>query len=216
MKETIVAAGKILEGLGLVGGFGHVSARVDKETFIMTPKKSPALVEPDELVLLDNEGNVLSGSPPLEMPLHAAVYRRRGDVAAICRVHAFYASVLAAARIPLKAVHGFGCHVDREVPLYEGLTDLVTTQAQGEGVADCLGNGDAVIIRANGTLVTGNSVEQACVRAVYLEESARMLHQALLVGEPAYLGAEEYSARRMWCLEEQRRAWEYYTSRFGG
>jgi ribulose-5-phosphate 4-epimerase/fuculose-1-phosphate aldolase len=62
IKQDIVTASHILHQQGIAAAFGHVSARIPgTETFIFPPRMSPALVRPDNLLLLDVEGNQLAG-----------------------------------------------------------------------------------------------------------------------------------------------------------
>jgi ribulose-5-phosphate 4-epimerase/fuculose-1-phosphate aldolase len=44
----------------------------------------------------------------------------------------------------------------------------------GDGVADALGSADAVILQANGMLTTGQTVADACVKALFLEEMVQV------------------------------------------
>jgi HCOMODA/2-hydroxy-3-carboxy-muconic semialdehyde decarboxylase len=123
------------------------------------------------------------------------------------------AVALGVARKPLRAMHGFGGMRGLEVPLYDG-TDLITDDTLGQAVAASLGDRTALLLRGNGALITGESVPQACVRAIYLEEAAWMQVIAEGIGGGIPFNSEELRARSRWYAVEVSRAWEYYTSKF--
>jgi len=213
LEEEILAACHVLEREGMVRAFGHVSARLPDVPgrFLITPRKALALVRREELVEVDVEsGQPLGGFPPLEVPLHTEIYRARPDVRAICRTHAPWCSVFAALGRPVRPVHGFGANLGAEVPVFLEPW-LITTAELGRAVAEVLGTGDAVLLRGNGQVVVGSSVGEACVKALFLEETAEILARASALGEPLCLTAEEVERRRqMDRVHEPIRAWEYY------
>ena len=89
IKSDVVKASHILHQQGVAAAFGHVSARIpETDTFIFPPRMSPALVRAENLLLLDVEGNQLSGDgrPNTEFWIHARIYKARPDIQAICHV----------------------------------------------------------------------------------------------------------------------------------
>jgi L-fuculose-phosphate aldolase len=76
-----------------------------------------------------------------------------------------------------------------------------------------LGAGHALLLRGNGQLTVGATIEEAVVNAIMLEVSAEVQWRALCVGEPVCIEGEEYSrlARRQY--EWVQRSWSYYLSR---
>ena len=75
-----------------------------------------------------------------------------------------------------------------------------------------------IIFRGNGAATLGTNIIDACVRALFLEESARLQYQASLLGEPTYLSMAEINRRNedYWGLPDYDvywRAWEYYRSK---
>ena len=217
LREEIVAACQIIAGEGLVGGYGHVSARIPgTDRIIITPRYAPSLVrQPDDLVVIDLDGRKLAGKDeaPLELWMHTEVYRRRPDVAALCRTHAFAATAWSALGRPLRPVHGFGAFLGVEVPVY--MTPfLITTRELGQEVAETLGQGEAVLLRGNGQLVVGRRVAEACVKAIFLEQSARLMLAVSSVGQPITFTAEEVARRTGPDVpyDHYGRAWQYYRS----
>lgn len=211
LRQQIVLGCRILSRRGLVEGFGHVSARLD-DGAVITPRKALLLVEADEIVRLDASGNQTggTGSPPVETPMHLAVYRARPDVGAIARTHSPTTSSFAAAGRSIYPVHAFGTHLGGEVPVYTD-TSLVSNGERGDTLARTLGEGDAVLLRGNGTLVTAPTVVEAVMRAVWLEESAAIQWRLRGMGaEPIVFTPEQVAARRVQDMpHEPVRAWDY-------
>src|SRR5690606_8974874 len=107
----------------------------------------------------------------------------------IARTHAFSASVLSVVGQPVRPCHYLGAILGDTVPVHDG-ADLITRPEDGEAVASTLVDHAAVLLRGNGQVVVGSSIEEATVRALYLEEAARMQVAASSIGEPRFLDRE--------------------------
>jgi ribulose-5-phosphate 4-epimerase/fuculose-1-phosphate aldolase len=114
-------------------------------------------------------------------------------------------------------VHRFGCHLGAEVRVFPDFA-LVGAPELGDAVATFLGDNQAVLLRANGTLIGAPTLVEAVVRAIWLEESAAIQLAALSAGqEPQYFTAED--ARRAASMDmphEPIRAWEFYEALAAG
>lgn len=219
LRELMALACRVMVREGLVGGWGHLSARLPGgEAILVTPRMSLALVQPDDLVIVDLEGSKLGGArnQPLETHIHTAIFRRRPDVGAVARTHSPYARVLSVLGRPLKPIDQASAALGGEVPVFHPGYHI-TTRALGEAVADVLAGAGAVLLRGNGTAVVGRDVREAVVRALHLEEACTTYYRALAAGEPAYLTADELAAMREVMLSaiEVGRAWDYYLGRLG-
>jgi HCOMODA/2-hydroxy-3-carboxy-muconic semialdehyde decarboxylase len=102
----------------------------------------------------------------------------------------------------------------RVVPVHF-VNDLITNDAMGQAVAVSLADHVGVLLRGNGALVTGSTLPQACVRAIYLEEAAWLQVTATKVGGAIPFTPEELNARSRWHDVEMERAWEYYSTKYG-
>jgi ribulose-5-phosphate 4-epimerase/fuculose-1-phosphate aldolase len=215
LRAEMLLACQVLTRFKIVEGFGHVSARVtDADRILITPRKALGLVTDEgELVELDTDGRQVAGdgSPPLEVPMHLAVYRRRPDVMAAARGHPRHVAAFACAGEPLKVAHGFGANLGAVVRVFEQ-PFLVANDEMGDGVADALGDSEAVILQSNGMIAVGRSVPHACVQALFLEETttAQLMAQAAGLAPRSY--SKEGAARRHGDdrVHEPIRAWEYY------
>ena len=216
LRAEVLAACKVLTHFRIVEGFGHVSARLaGTERILITPRRALGLVTEAELVELDLSGRQVAGDgrPPLEVPMHLAVYRRRPDVMAIARGHPRHVAAYACAGEPLRVAHGFGANLGPVVPVF-GEPFLVASAAMADGVADALADGAAVILQSNGMLAVGQSVPHACVQALFLEETAELQLLAAGAGFTPRFYSPEGAARRHGDdrAHEPVRAWEYYVA----
>ncbi len=207
--REIARVARILAAAGLVEAFGHVSARLPKGGFAITSTTPLASTRPDDVRAV-HPGIQPGEGTPLEAPLHAAIYSKRADVEAICRTHS-------------PAAVGWGARLEAP-PLLHGLgmlaggvrvcnhAELVTDERSGSSVAESLGGADCILLRANGALATGASLQQATVRAYYLEQRCRVALEAGPAGRALDDGERERRAR--WLVAEQPRAWSWLTQSF--
>jgi ribulose-5-phosphate 4-epimerase/fuculose-1-phosphate aldolase len=215
LRAEVVTACRVLTRFRIVEGFGHVSARVGDDRMLITPRRALGLVTEAELVELDLAGRQQAGEgrPPLEAAMHLAVYRRRPDVMAIARGHPRHVAAYACAGEPLKVAHGFGANLGATVPVF-GQPYLVADAEMADGVADALGQSEAVILQSNGMLAVGQSVPHACVQALFLEETAELQLLAQGAGLALKYYTAQGAARRHGDdrVHEPIRAWEYYVA----
>jgi ribulose-5-phosphate 4-epimerase/fuculose-1-phosphate aldolase len=216
LRAEVLTACRVLTHFRIVEGFGHVSARVpDAKRILITPRRALGLVMVPELVALDPDGKKLAGEgePPLEVAMHLAIYRRRPDIQAIARGHPRHVAAFACCGEPLRIAHGFGTNLGHVVPVF-GKPYLVTSAERAAGIAEALGDAGAVILQSNGMLAVGQSVPHACVRALFLEETAQAQLLAAGAGFTPRFYAPEDAARRHGddSTHEPLRAWEYYVA----
>src|SRR5712671_2609894 len=91
--EDLVAAYHILAQQGVLDGFGHVSARHNRnpERFIMSRSLAPELVTAADLIEFDLDGNAVDAKGRAlysERFIHAEIYRARSDIRAVVHNHA--------------------------------------------------------------------------------------------------------------------------------
>ena len=89
----LVTASRVLANEGVVDGFGHVSARHPEraDRFFLSRVRAPALVTRDDLLEFEFDGSPVIPTDKrvfAERVIHAAVYRLRSDVMAVCHHHA--------------------------------------------------------------------------------------------------------------------------------
>jgi HCOMODA/2-hydroxy-3-carboxy-muconic semialdehyde decarboxylase len=166
-------AARALARAGLVHAYGHCSLRVDSRTFIVSPPKPLGLVVAgDWPVVVPTEGPLPAAALP-EVLAHQYVYRRRNDVAAVVRFQSPQITALSALGLTPKARHGFGAYFAPGAPLHND-PRLVRESASAEALAEELGSSRAIVMRGNGAIAVGASIEEAVVMAWYLEDAARV------------------------------------------
>ena len=216
VRQEVITVCRVLDGLGLVEGFGHVSVCLPDGNILITPARAPGLAQADELLTFNLKGDLIAGreeTGPLERWMHFAIYRARPDVQAVARTHSRMVAALGVANTPVHAAHGFGGMLGAVVPVHPE-NDLITDDAMGQAVAVTLDNNAGVLLRGNGALVTGATLPQACVRAIFLEEAASMQVTAAGVGDAVPFTTDELTARSRWYDVEMERAWDYYSTKF--
>jgi len=173
---------------GLVHAYGHCSARIDEKSFLVTPSKALGLIKPgEELVTVSLEGELPPGALP-EVILHQEIFRRRPDVRAIARFQSPNVMALSALGRTSRVRHGFGSYFSPCPPMHRD-PRLVRDRPSARTAAETLGSARALVLRGNGAVTTGATLEEAVTMAWYLEDAARVELVVLATG----LEANEYS-----------------------
>jgi HCOMODA/2-hydroxy-3-carboxy-muconic semialdehyde decarboxylase len=88
---------------------------------------------------------------------------------------------------------------------------------QGRDLAAALGDNTCALLRGHGAVVVGASIERAVLTAIYLQVNAKVLLQALQLGAPEALSAEEIarSSETQFSPLALDRSWEYFCQRAG-
>ena len=201
--DDLVAANRILAGLSVLDGFGHVSARhPDRpDRFLLSRSLAPELVAREDIQTYDLDSNVQDGGTRtgyLERFIHGKIYARRQDIAAVVHSHAATVVPFAASSVPLRPIYHMSSFLRTGAPVFEirekfGMTDmLIRNNAQGEALAEKLGDKSTVLMRGHGFCTIGGSIAEAVFRAYYALLNADLQHRAItLGGSVTYLSDEE-------------------------
>jgi L-fuculose-phosphate aldolase len=178
ISQRIMKAGRELHHQGLVKGTsGNISARIPgTDTFLIKP--SGARMEnlkPEELVLVDLQGNKIRGEAnvSLETQMHAAIYRARKNVQAVVHTHAPTATAFGIAKkeiLPLQ-IELFML-LPNGVPVVPFKTP--GSKALAEAVQKEIANHDALILENHGIVTVGSTIEAACSLNEMVEEAAKI------------------------------------------
>jgi ribulose-5-phosphate 4-epimerase/fuculose-1-phosphate aldolase len=222
-KAELALANRILFGQGVFDAFGHVSVRdpIRSDRFLISKGKAPALVEAEDILSLDLDGQLLSDQGErsyLERFIHAGIYRARPDVRSIVHSHSPAVVPFTVSRhMRLKPVCHMSGFLRSSTPLFE-IRDhagpasdlLVRSPALGAALATCLRDAAVVLMRGHGCTVVGSSLLQAVFRAVYTEKNARIQTQAEALGEVEFLTDAEAQAADESNDGQAGRAWEFW------
>jgi ribulose-5-phosphate 4-epimerase/fuculose-1-phosphate aldolase len=221
LRRDVALANRIVHAAGLVSAFGHISARIPgTQTFVFPTRASPALADPERLLVLDTEGAQLEGTgqPNTEFWIHARIYAARPDVMGVAHVHSPACVALGQIGQPLQILHNSAGIFADGVPLFERI-GLIRSRELGDAVATTLGPHRAMLLRGHGANIAEADVRGAAVSACFLEEAAEIQLRALAaVGGRAEL-LRAFTAEEAGRVREQiggggpmNRAWEYYVA----
>ncbi len=193
--------------------YGHVSARLDDERFLVCAAKPMGLIRPGQPgTVVPIEGALPDGVLG-EVRCHQQIYRRRPDVNGICRTFLRETMTLSTFRRVPRARHGFGTYFAPAPALWDDPGLLRSDEAAAK-LAETLGDLRAIVMRGNGVVVTGATVEESIVMAFYLEEAARTELAVMAVGDNAEsieIPLEEARARATGTGRIFERMWDYLT-----
>jgi HCOMODA/2-hydroxy-3-carboxy-muconic semialdehyde decarboxylase len=214
LERRVRVAGRALARAGLVHAYGHCSARLDAEHFVVSPARPLGLIETKERCLEVAVDRELPAGAAGEVRIHQAIYRSRPDVGGVCRSQPPNTMTLSVARITPSPRHGFSSYFAPGPALWDDPM-LVRDDAAAAGVAELLGSGAAIILRGNGAVTVGSTIEEATVLSWYLEDSARvelhLLQCASVTGAVSELSSSEAARRATWEGGLLDRMWTYLT-----
>ncbi len=105
VKQDICEVGRRMYLNGYVASNdGNISEKIDDKRVVITPTGvSKGFMSPEDIIVIDMDGNVLSGTkkPSSESGIHLTVYKSRADIKAVCHAHPPTATGFACADIPL-------------------------------------------------------------------------------------------------------------------
>lgn len=195
VKEDLTEYGrKIYAAHLVVGAGGNISAR-DADTIWMKPS-GMALDEmgSDDLCGMDlATGRQTSGphKPTSEVNMHLEIYRVRPEVTAVFHTHSPW----------LCGVVSAGIDVAEKPMFAEFVNDLgrrttvpyvtPTTQTLAELVAEAAKGAETIFMANHGVCALGVNMKQAYYRCLVVEDAARSLVAAAVVGTPQILTPEQ-------------------------
>jgi L-fuculose-phosphate aldolase len=207
IRFRIAAARRMLYRLGCDSNVGgHVSARAHDalDAFWVTGFEYFDQTTPDRVAKLGFDLRVVEGelsfSPAVNF--HARIYELRPDVNAIVHLHSHFVSVLSSTgrAVGMYNVGSVLFHDDQVTYADDGHKSHVS-------VADALGDKRVVLVKNHGAIVASQTLEQATIEAVMLEESARyhleceaaggseIAHDEVIAGKAMY---QKYFLPNMW------------------
>lgn len=189
--RAICRAGVLLAERGLIaGGEGNIALRLGPDRILVTPRGlAKGELAPDDLVEVDLEGRRLRGTreASTEVRMHLTILQGRPDVEAVVHAHPPVATGFAAAGQTLEG------DVIPELIAFVGPVPLVPYGMTGTGelsarLAPLIADHDAILLANHGAVTMGRTLDEARYRMESLEQAARTLLVARLLGGPVHLG----------------------------
>jgi L-fuculose-phosphate aldolase len=182
-EEELKIAAKILEWeIGDL--WGHVGVRLPENKGIAVQMfRRPEDGKENWLVHFDFLLNKLSGvgTPPRESTIYTEIFKARPDVNAAVHSHAPMCVALGLADQTISCIHMQSGRFGHGVPIYpEPIYILDNTE--GAQLARTLGQANAVMIKGHGIVTVGKSIDEACMNALYMERTAKIMAMAKLFG----------------------------------
>jgi ribulose-5-phosphate 4-epimerase/fuculose-1-phosphate aldolase len=225
--KDLVIANRILANLGIVDEFGDISVRhpSDRARFFLARPMSPGMVGVADIIEFGVDGVPLrSESRELakERFIHAAIYEARPDVKAL--LHASPEDILpfGITQTPLRPVIASVGDMGLRVPVWDiakrfGNALEVSTMEQGRDLARCLGKNRVALLRGQGMIVTGRTLNDMVRLSAYIPRNGRAIMDAMPLGKITAISAGESAARLAIDPESNalRRGWEYWARQAG-
>ena len=226
VAHDLVAANRILAGLGVLDGFGHVSARHPDhpERYLLSQSCAPEVVCFDDIMTFDLGSRPAEGdarTPYLERFIHGRIYAARPDVYAIVHSHAPAVVPFAASNVPLAPIYHMSSFLGRGAPVFEmrdhfGMTDLlVRNDEQATRLAESMAEAAVVLMRGHGFCAVGRDLPEAVFRAHYTQQNADIQQRAIALGGTVdYLDARECELATETNRQVMARPWGLWRARF--
>jgi len=219
-REAVAETCRILYAFGHDSGLsGQITARAERPGTYWTQRLGLGFDEitAENLLLIDEDLNVLEGagmSNPANR-FHSWLYRARPDIRCIVHSHAPHVSALAMLEVPLAISHMDTCLLYEQCAFLPKWPGIPVGNEEGELIASALGDKRAVLLAHHGLLVTGGSVEEACVMGVMFERAARLQLMAMAAGTIQPIDPELGREAQRWVGTQKRHeaTFAYYSRR---
>ena len=221
--DDLVAANRILAEHGVIDAYGHVSLRSPKDPnrYYLAHSIAPERVQAEDILEYDLDSRPLDDAgreSVRERYIHGEIYKTRPDVMAVVHNHSPSVIPFSVTGVPMRALFHMAAFVGDGLPNFEirdvqkGTDLLVKTPKLGAALARILSQKPAALMRGHGAVVVGESLPRAVGRSVYLELSARMQMQALLLSKKiTYLDKAEVVASMP--IQDYKRAWPLWRAK---
>lgn len=226
VAHDLVAANRILAGLGVLDAFGHVSARHPDRPghYLLSRACAPEAVTLDDLMTFDLDSHPVDGDervPYLERFIHGRMYAQRPDVRAVVHSHAPAVVPFAASTVPLSPIYHMSSFLEREVPVFRmreqfGTTDLlIRDNRQAAALAGAIAQSAVVLMRGHGFCAVGRDLPEVVFRAHYAQQNADLQQRAIALGGGVdYLDAQECELATATNRQVMARPWGLWKTKF--
>jgi HCOMODA/2-hydroxy-3-carboxy-muconic semialdehyde decarboxylase len=213
-QRLLRVAARAIGRAHLAHAYGHCSVRLSPSEFLVCAAKPMGLMGECDIGTVVNVNGALPEGVLGEVRIHQEIYRLHPHIGGVVRSMPPAVMALSAARLTPRCLHGIGTYFSAGVPLWDD-PQLVRTPEQAAAVVETLGTASAVVMRGNGAVVAGASLEDAVVLTWYLEDAARMdlaLRGAGLSDLAAVIPQADAELRATRVGRIFERMWEYLTA----
>lgn len=187
MLEHMAGALRIFARKGYTEGTaGHISIRdpVDPNTFWINPlARHFGLVKVSDMVHVAEDGTILNQYTAAGkkrsvnmagFKIHSTLHRARPDIWAACHTHSIYGKAYSSFGKPLDMISQDACTFYGIHTVYDDFGGVVLSEAEGEAIANALGDKNrAIILKNHGLLTVGSTVDEAAYLFTLMERSCQ-------------------------------------------
>jgi ribulose-5-phosphate 4-epimerase/fuculose-1-phosphate aldolase len=217
LLDDLVAAYRILAEHRVIDAYGHVSIRSpdNPQRYLLARSLAPEVVQVEDLLEYDLDSNPVEprGRESVrERFIHGEVYKARPEVMAVVHNHSPSVIPFSVTGVPMRPIFHMAAFIGDGVPNFEirdvekGTDLLVKTPKLGAALARTLGRHPASLMRGHGAVVVGENIARAVGRSVYLEQSAQLQMQAMLLSEK-FTWMDEAEVKASVPVQNYNRAW---------
>jgi L-fuculose-phosphate aldolase len=198
---------------------GQITARGEKPGTYLTQRLGLGFDEicANNLLLVNEDLEVLQGDGMANPAnrFHSWLYRARSDVQCIIHTHAVHTAALSMLEVPLEISHMDNCVLYDDVAFLPKWPGVPVGNEEGELIAEAIGSKRALLLAHHGLLITGPSIEEACMLSIAFERAARMQLLAAAAGRIQPIDPDLGREAHDWILRGQRSAvgFAYYARR---
>jgi len=186
-KQRLAATFRLFGRYGFDQGLaGHVTARDPEfpDQYWINPLGVHfSRIRVSDLQLVDHDGTILVGNRPINtagFTIHSALHRARPDVIAAAHTHSTYGKAFSALGTELLPITQDSCAFYGDHVVFDPFSGVVLDDAEGDRLAQTLGDRKALILQNHGLLTVGPTVEAAAWWFLAMDNAAhaQLLAQA--------------------------------------
>ena len=208
IRERLACACRVLGRLDLTkAATGHASARIPGRDAMLIRARGPDEIGvrytgADQILAVDFDGKALEGEgglkTPLEVYIHAELYRARPEVNAVIHMHPPLVVASTAAGAELTPI--YGAYDPRSAQLaMSGLARyarsiLIDSPQLGREFTAAMGDKPACIMHGHGVTTADAHIEDAALTMILVNELASMHYHARVFGEVQPISPEDQAS----------------------
>lgn len=212
LERRVRVAARALARHGLVQAWGHCSARIDDERFLVCAARPMGRIGVGEAGTIIHIDRPLPDGVLGEVRIHQQIYLQRAEIGGVCRVMPPVTTALSTLRIVPRPRHGVGAF--NAACRFWDDPRLLRDDGLAKELVAHMEDAPSLVMRANGAVIAAGSIEIAAGLAWCLEDAARIeqavrsvstekdSQQAALT--PSEIGQRQVSSGRVF-----ERLWDY-------